>query len=117
MPNDVLDDEDLERFRAAAAGAAAPLVDILDRFEVIVTPPLASDGQPTLGLLCRRTHTGCDGDEPGGPTVLIPTTFAPRDDVADREPLERLFAQATQEGMTLADLVAHALDHEADAHG
>ncbi len=118
--HDVLDDEDaLVRLRAAATGAQAPLAEILDRFELIVTPPLTGDGAPALALLCRREHPGEFTDDPGGPTVLIPTTFAPRDDpdAATRAPLERLLHQATQKGMTLADLVEHALEHEDDAHG
>ncbi len=125
MPDTIIDDDALERLRAAAAGAAAPLAEILDRFELAVTPPIAGDGTPIIGLVCRQEHLDADDDTPRGPTLLLPTVYdwhaevdpAAAADAPPRGPLERLFAAATQKGMTLADLVEHALDHEADVHG
>lgn len=120
-------DDDRARVYAAMRDNPSRVAATLDGYEITVGPPTGG-GPPVLGLLCRREHRDDCGDV-SGPRLIIPAipadpgveraTLILNPDLAREsgDPLDRILAFATQDGMLLSRLVEDALEHDTDAHG
>ncbi len=108
--SDDLADDDLDLLRATAG---ATLTRLLEQYRYVAAP-LAPDGVTFAGLVCGRDHPdmheGCEVR--GGGMVLL--RVAPSDKTDDPKIFGRI--NTTQEPLTLADLVQHALEHEVSDH-